>query len=184
MSHTHGSACGFLSHPRHAAADHLASHPGRHQTPTATPPTDSGRAMGRTLAPSGMPHALSRAPSPHPRSLSASHIAVKSGLHQSVGTPISAAGVYRANRGFRAEILDAIALIINYLGVPFGVCFTKQERVKKINATEMQRNNYPKNNKLQENIIYLEFSYKTKNNKNNKSVNGQSNFQRKILLLG
>lgn len=48
----------------------------------------------------------------------------------------------------------------------------------------MQRNNYPKNNKLQENIIYLEFSYKTKNNKNNKSVNGQSNFQRKILLLG
>lgn len=26
----------------------------------------------------------------------------------------------------------------------------------------MQRNNYPKNSKLQENIIYLEFSYKTK----------------------
>ena len=30
---------------------------------TATPSTASGRAMGRTLAPSGMPHALSRAPS-------------------------------------------------------------------------------------------------------------------------
>ena len=32
------------------------------QHTTATPSTASGRAMGRTLAPSGMPHALSRAP--------------------------------------------------------------------------------------------------------------------------
>lgn len=38
----------------------------------------------------------------------------------------------------------------------------KTRKGKEKNATELQRNNYPKNSKLQENIIYLEFSYKTK----------------------
>ena len=35
------------------------------------------------------------------------------------------------NRGFGAEFRNAITLIINYLSVPFRMCFTKQKRVKK-----------------------------------------------------
>lgn len=61
---------------------------------------------------------------------------------------IRAAALYRANRGFWVGVLDAVALIINYLGVPFRICFTKRESVKKKNTSEIQRINYPKNNKL------------------------------------
>lgn len=45
----------------------------------------------------------------------------------------------------------------------------------------MQISNQLKNNKLQENFIYLEFSYKTK--KNNKIVTEQYNFQEKYYFL-
>lgn len=35
------------------------------------------------------------------------------------------------NWSFKVGLTNAIAIIINYLGVPFRICFTKQERVKK-----------------------------------------------------
>lgn len=44
---------------------------------------------------------------------------------------LSVAALSLLNQGFEVEFTDAIALIINYLGVPFRICFTKQERVKK-----------------------------------------------------
>ena len=94
---------------------------------------------------------------------------------------LSAAGLSLLNRSFKVELTSAIALIINYLGVPFRICFTKQERVKKLITSEIQRINHLKNNNLQENIIYLEFSYKTR--KNNKSVAEQYNFQEKYYYL-
>ena len=75
---------------------------------------------------------------------------------------LSAAALSLLNRSFKVELTSAIALIINYLGVPFRICFTKQERVKKLITSEIQRINHLKNNNLQENIIYLEFSYKTR----------------------
>lgn len=93
----------------------------------------------------------------------------------------SAAGLSLLNRSFKVELTSAIALIINYLGVPFRICFTKQERVKKLITSEIQRINHLKNSNLQENIIYLEFSYKTR--KNNKSVAEQYNFQEKYYYL-
>lgn len=37
---------------------------------------------------------------------------------------LSAAALSLVNRSFRASLLDAIALIINYLGVPLGMAFT------------------------------------------------------------
>lgn len=40
-------------------------------------------------------------------------------------------GVSLLNQGFGVGLTNAIALIINCLGVHFGICFTKQERVKK-----------------------------------------------------
>ena len=75
---------------------------------------------------------------------------------------LSAAALSLLNRSFKVELTSAIALIINYLGVPFRICFTKQERVKKLITSEIQRINHLKNNNLQENIIYLEFNYKTR----------------------
>ena len=38
---------------------------------------------------------------------------------------LSAAGVSLLNQGFWVEFTDAIALIINYLGVPFGCAFAE-----------------------------------------------------------
>lgn len=96
-------------------------------------------------------------------------------------TLLSAAALSLLNRSFKVELTSAIALIINYLGVPFRICFTKQERVKKLITSEIQRINHLKNNNLQENIIYLEFNYKTR--KNNKSVAEQYNFQEKYYYL-
>lgn len=94
---------------------------------------------------------------------------------------LSAAALSLLNQGFGVEFTDVIALIINYLGVPFRICFTKKERVKNLITSEIQRINHLKNNNLQENIIYLEFSYKTR--KNNKSVTEQYNFQEKYYYL-
>lgn len=78
---------------------------------------------------------------------------------------LSAAALSLLNQGFGVEFTDAIALIINYLGVPFRICFTKKERVKKLITSGKQRINHLKNNKLQEIIIYLKFSYKTSKKK-------------------
>lgn len=49
---------------------------------------------------------------------------VKSGLHQGIGPLFSAAALSLVNRSCKESLLDAIALIINYLGVHFGMAFT------------------------------------------------------------
>lgn len=45
--------------------------------------------------------------------------------------PSARRAVSLLNRSFKVGLTSAITLIINYLGVPFRICFTKQERVKK-----------------------------------------------------
>ena len=92
--------------PRHRSGIH-SSHRRATAHTTATPSTASGRARGAPSPRLACPSAYMQPPPRRART-----------------RLLSAAALSLVNRSCKESLLDAIALIINYLGVPLGMAFT------------------------------------------------------------